>query len=72
MLSGDHTFQFEPSKITPGGMTFINSEIPATLNILLMPLMPAKKMFSQLCMDFKARVEKLKADGNVQAKETAP
>lgn len=72
VISGDHTFQFEHSKTTPGGTTFINIEIPARLNVLLMKFMPATKMFNQFCVDFKARVEKLKADGAIQTEETAP
>jgi hypothetical protein len=65
VLSGDHTFQFEPSKTTPGGTTFINSEIPARLNILVFKLIDTTKMFTPLCVDFKARVEKLKAEGQL-------
>ncbi|KUJ22423.1 uncharacterized protein LY89DRAFT_680570 [Mollisia scopiformis] len=57
VISGEHTFRFEPSKITPGGTTFINSEIPFRLNVLLMRLLPAESMFQQFCKDFKARVE---------------
>jgi hypothetical protein len=32
------------------------------LNILITKLVPAAKMFNQLCEDFKARVEKVKAE----------
>ena len=42
------------------------------LNILVMKLVPAAKMFSQFCEDFKAGVEKSKAEGRLRTKETAP
>jgi hypothetical protein len=50
----------------------VNDEIPMRLTILLMKLVPATKMFNQLCVDFKARVEKVKTEGDLQTKETVP
>jgi hypothetical protein len=57
VLSGEHNFQFEPSKITPGGTTFTHWEIPLRFNILFMTIIPAQKIFDQFSRSFKARVE---------------
>jgi hypothetical protein len=53
VISGDHTFRFEESKTTLGGSAFINDEIPFRLNVLVMRLLPATKMFNELCVDLK-------------------
>jgi hypothetical protein len=37
-----------------------------------MRLVPATKMFNQFYEDFKAKVEKVKAEGRLQRKETDP
>ncbi|CZR50743.1 uncharacterized protein PAC_00617 [Phialocephala subalpina] len=63
VMSGEHSFRFEPSKTTPGGTTFYNSEEPFRLSILVMKLLPATTMFNQFCKDFKARVESVKQEG---------
>jgi hypothetical protein len=71
VLSGEHSFHFEPSKTTPGGTTFHNDGASMRLSVLVMMLWPDTKMFKQCCVDFKARVEKVKAEGAFQSKETA-
>ncbi|KAF8863306.1 hypothetical protein BDZ45DRAFT_738283 [Acephala macrosclerotiorum] len=63
VMSGKHSFRFEPSKTNTGGTTFYNSEEPFHLNILVMKLLPATAMFNQFCKDFKARVESVKKEG---------
>ena len=70
LFTGEHNFGFEPSNITPGGTAFVKSEMPERLNIILMPLLAVKKMFTSPCVHFKARVEILKAEGRLGAKET--
>lgn len=57
VLSGDHSFIFEPSSKNPGGTRFINSEIFLRANTVLMRLIPPTKMFQDFCEGFKARVE---------------
>ncbi len=57
LLSGEHTFRFEPSQINPGKTLLINNEEPFRLNVILMRLVPAEKMFKQFCEEFKTRVE---------------
>ncbi|RQM06890.1 hypothetical protein DH86_00000037 [Scytalidium sp. 3C] len=57
VLSGNHTFIFEPSTKTPGGTTFKNQEVFARFNTVLMRLVPPTKLFQQLCEDLKAKVE---------------
>jgi hypothetical protein len=57
VLSGEHTYGFEPSKITPGGTTFTNQEDYFRLNMILMYFVPVQDKFEQFNRDFKARVE---------------
>jgi hypothetical protein len=57
VLSGDHSFIFEPSSTNPGGTRFLNSEIFLRANTVLMRLIPPTKMFQDFCERFKARVE---------------
>jgi len=67
VLSGDHTFRFEPSKVTPGGTTFVNSEVPLRLNVVLLRLVPIGSKFEHFCQSFKARVEHVKKEGRASA-----
>lgn len=57
LMSGEHTFRFEPSQVHPGKTLLINNEVPFRLNVILMRLVPAEKMFKQFCEGFKKRVE---------------
>ena len=60
VLSGIHSYRFEPSKTTPGSTRFVNSEEFLRLSNVLMRLMPVEKMFCQFSEQFKARVESVK------------
>jgi len=70
VLSGDHSFVFEPSSKNPGGTRFINSEIYLRANIVLMRLLPPTKAFQDFCEGFKARVEsKVKSGLKIKAQQ---
>jgi hypothetical protein len=60
LISGSHSYRFEPSKITPGSTRFVNSEEFLRLSNVLMRLMPIEKMFYEFAEQFKARVESVK------------
>jgi hypothetical protein len=60
LISGIHSYQFEPSKVTPGSTRFVNSEEFLRLSNVLMRLVPIEKMFYQFAEQFKARVESVK------------
>jgi hypothetical protein len=66
LISGIHSYRFEPSKVTPGSTRFVNSEEFLRLSNVLMRLMPIEKMFYQL----KARVESVK-DSALKIEEAA-
>ncbi|KAK0119126.1 hypothetical protein ONS95_007988 [Cadophora gregata] len=57
VLSGEHTFRFEPSTPHPGKTLFISSEIPMRLLKLLAGPIGMQKMGEGFCEDFKKRVE---------------
>jgi len=66
VLSGEHSFRFEPSKINPGGTTFIHAEVYFRLNIILMTIeswtvSSIHKMFEGFNQELKGRVESLKS-----------
>jgi hypothetical protein len=63
VLSGIHSFYFEPSKTTPGGTTFKHTEIPQRLNLVLMKLLPITEMFDEFSRALKARVEAVQGTG---------
>ena len=67
VMSGNHSFRFEPSKVTPNGTTFVNSEESYRLMYWLAPLLAkgTTAKFEELNRDLKARVESLK--GNEQS-----
>jgi hypothetical protein len=60
LISGIHSYRFEPSKFTPGSTRFVNSEEFLRLSNVFMRLMPLEKMFYQFAEQFKARVESVK------------
>lgn len=57
MLSGDHTFRFEPSTLHPGKTLFVSTEIPMRVLKLLAGPIGMQKAFEEFCQDFKKRVE---------------
>jgi hypothetical protein len=59
VLSGIHSYRFEPSKTMPGQTRFINAEEFIRLNKILIRMIPIEKMFHEFCKQFKARVELL-------------
>lgn len=65
VISGEHSFRFQPSQITPDGTTFMNMEehfrLPYWLSPLLTRTMISK--FEEFNRDLKARVESLKLGG---------
>jgi len=64
VLSGDHSFVFEPStENPPGGTRFVNSEIFLRLNKIVMRLSSPEGMFQETCDKLKVRVEEIKMDG---------
>ena len=67
VLVGEHTFGFEPSKIKPGGTTFMNREEHFRLNYMLMYFAPVQDKFEQFNRHFKAGVESVLREerGNV-------
>lgn len=62
VLSGIHSYRFEPSKTTPGHTRFINEEEFIRFSNILMRIMPVEKSFHEFCKLFKARVELVKRD----------
>ena len=57
MLSGDHTFRFEPSILHPGKTLFVSTEIPMRVLKLLAGPIGMQKAFEGFCQDLKKRVE---------------
>ncbi|PVH88239.1 hypothetical protein DL98DRAFT_508946 [Cadophora sp. DSE1049] len=57
VLSGDHTFRFEPSTLHPGKTLFVNTEIPMRLLKPLAGPIGMQKSVEDFCRDFKRRVE---------------
>ncbi|KFY61163.1 hypothetical protein V497_03109 [Pseudogymnoascus sp. VKM F-4516 (FW-969)] len=56
VLSGIHSYRFEPSKTTPGHTRFINEEEFIRFSNILMRIMPVEKSFHEflvdICIDF--------------------
>ncbi len=59
---GDHSFNFEPSKINPGWTTFNNFENFSGALSFTMSMSPGKRTevgFNNFCQDLKRRLESL-------------
>jgi len=69
LISGIHSYRFEPSKVTPGSTRFVNSEEFLRLSNVLMRLMPLEKMFYQFAEQFKARVESVKKSASMNKQD---
>jgi hypothetical protein len=69
LISGIHSYRFEPSKATPGSTRFVNSEEFLRLSNVLMRLMPLEKMFYQFAEQFKARVESVKKSASMNKQD---
>ncbi|KAL2065054.1 hypothetical protein VTL71DRAFT_4194 [Oculimacula yallundae] len=63
ILSGDHTFHFQPSTLHPGKTLFISTEIPMRLLALIAGPIGMQKAFERFCEDFKRRVESVVGEG---------
>lgn len=65
LFYGVHSFSFEPSKTTPGGTTFTNSEeFTGPFGFTMMKSFFGQKTetnFEKVCQDLKKRVESLEA-----------
>ena len=73
VLSGEHSFRFESSKITLNGTTFVNSKKHFRLLYWLAPLLVGNMTmnFEEFNRDLKARVEILKKSSRVAHKGEA-
>lgn len=67
LFLGVHSFSFEPSKTTPGGTTFTNSEeFTGPMSFTMLKMKPffgqqTETNFEKVCHDLKKRVESLEA-----------